>query len=197
MILVIDNYDSFTFNIVQYLGELDQEVQVVRNDELTADQIQAMKPDAIVLSPGPCTPSETGVCLDVIRHCGSDTPILGICLGHQTIAQAFGGKVIHAATLMHGKTSEIFHDGKTVFEGLSGSFLAMRYHSLIVERDSLPTEFVISAKTSKGEVMAIRHKDYPIEGLQFHPESLSTEHGKRILNNFLNKYTTYNNKMTV
>lgn len=185
MILMIDNYDSFTYNLVQYLGELGAEVRVVRNDEMTPDEIEAMAPDHIVLSPGPCSPNEAGICLDVIRRLKGKVPILGVCLGHQAIGQAFGGEVVRAERPMHGKTSRIYHDGRTVFEGIPSPFTATRYHSLIVRRATIPDCLEISAETEEGEIMGIRHREYAIEGVQFHPESIMTEHGHRLLSNFL------------
>ncbi|OUM95127.1 MAG: anthranilate synthase component 2 [Paenibacillaceae bacterium ZCTH02-B3] len=184
MILVIDNYDSFTYNLVQYLGELGETVAVRRNDEIDLAGIEAMRPDHILLSPGPCTPNEAGICLSLIQHFKGKIPILGVCLGHQAIAQAFGGEVVRAERLMHGKTSSILHDGRTVFDGIPSPFTATRYHSLIVRRETLPAELEISAETPEGEIMAIRHKTYRIEGVQFHPESMLTEHGHRLLRNF-------------
>ncbi|HZG75465.1 MAG TPA: aminodeoxychorismate/anthranilate synthase component II [Paenibacillus sp.] len=187
MILVIDNYDSFTYNLVQYLGELGEEVVVKRNDEIDLDGIAALKPDHILISPGPCTPNEAGVSLAAIDRFKGEIPILGVCLGHQAIGQAFGGDVIRAERLMHGKTSPIEHDGRTMFEGLPNPFTATRYHSLIVKRETLPDELEISAQTAEGEIMALRHKHYPIEGVQFHPESIITEHGLKMLRNFLDR----------
>jgi len=185
MILVIDNYDSFTYNLVQYLGELGEDVVVRRNDAIGLDEIAALRPDHIVLSPGPCTPNEAGVCLDVVDRFKDEIPILGVCLGHQTIGQAFGGEVVRADNLMHGKTSQIHHDGRTIFRGIPSPFTATRYHSLIVRRETLPSCLEISAETPEGEIMAFRHRDYPIEGVQFHPESIMTEHGLDLLRNFL------------
>jgi len=187
MILVIDNYDSFTYNLVQYLGELGEEVVVRRNDEIDLDGIAALKPDHILISPGPCTPNEAGVSLAVIDRFKGEIPILGVCLGHQAIGQAFGGDVVRAERLMHGKTSPIEHDGRTMFEGLPNPFTATRYHSLIVKRETLPEDLEISAQTAEGEIMGLRHKKYPIEGVQFHPESIITEHGLRMLRNFLDR----------
>ncbi len=187
MVLVIDNYDSFTYNLVQYLGEIGEEVVVYRNDEIDLQRIEQLQPDFILISPGPCTPNEAGVSLELIDHFKGQMPILGVCLGHQSIGQAFGGKVVRAERLMHGKTSDIYHDGKTIFSGLPSPFTATRYHSLIVERSSLPDCFEISAETAEGEIMALRHKEYPIEGVQFHPESIITDYGMQILRNFLNK----------
>jgi len=185
MILVIDNYDSFTYNLVQYLGELGEEVTVFRNDEITTEEIGRLKPDHILISPGPCTPNEAGVSLAVIDTFKGKIPILGVCLGHQAIAQAFGGDVVRADKLMHGKTSSIRHDGKTIFEGMPNPFVATRYHSLIAKRETLPDCLEISAETEDGEIMGLRHKHYAVEGVQFHPESIMTENGRRILQNFL------------
>lgn len=187
MILVIDNYDSFTYNLVQYLGELGEEVVVYRNDELDNAQIEQMKPDHILISPGPCTPNEAGISLQLIEHFKGKIPIMGVCLGHQAIGQAFGGEVVRADKLMHGKTSPILHDGKSIFQGLPSPFTATRYHSLIVRRDTLPDCLEISAETAEGEIMAFRHKEYAIEGVQFHPESIITDHGIQLLRNFLGK----------
>ncbi|MEK3912503.1 aminodeoxychorismate/anthranilate synthase component II [Paenibacillus sp. FSL H7-0331] len=185
MILVIDNYDSFTYNLVQYLGELGEQVEVRRNDEIDLDGIEALKPDHILISPGPCTPNEAGISLALIDRFKGEIPILGVCLGHQSIGQVFGGDVIRAERLMHGKTSPIIHDGKTLFKGLPSPFTATRYHSLIVKRETLPDCLEISAETAEGEIMGLRHKEYPIEGVQFHPESIITDHGLQILKNFL------------
>lgn len=185
MILVIDNYDSFTYNLVQYLGQLGQEIIVKRNDEIDMAGIEELTPDHIMISPGPCSPNEAGISLETIEHFKGKIPIIGICLGHQSIGQAFGGDVIRAEQLMHGKTSQIIHDGKGVFEGLPSPFTATRYHSLIVSRETLPDCLEITAETETGEIMGLRHKEYPIEGLQFHPESIITEHGLRMLENFL------------
>jgi para-aminobenzoate synthetase component 2 len=185
MILVIDNYDSFTYNLVQYLGELGEQPVVYRNDELTLAQIEEMKPDHILLSPGPCTPNEAGICLSLIDYFKGKIPILGVCLGHQSIGQAFGGDVIRASNLMHGKTSPILHTGKGLFAGLPTPFTATRYHSLIVKRETLPDCLEITAETAEGEIMGLRHKEFPIEGVQFHPESIVTEHGHQMLRNFL------------
>jgi para-aminobenzoate synthetase component II len=186
MILVIDNYDSFTYNLVQYLGELGQEVVVRRNDELDLAAVEALKPDHILISPGPCTPNEAGISLELIQRFAGEIPILGVCLGHQAIGQVFGGDVIRAERLMHGKTSEILHDGKTVFEGIPSPYTATRYHSLIVRRDTLPDCLEISAETAEGEIMGLRHKQFAVEGVQFHPESIITDHGHTLLRNFLN-----------
>ncbi|MGG3915534.1 aminodeoxychorismate/anthranilate synthase component II [Rossellomorea vietnamensis] len=188
MILMIDNYDSFTYNLVQFLGELGEELIVKRNDEITLDEIEALSPDYLMISPGPCSPNEAGVSLEAIRSFAGRIPIFGVCLGHQSIAQVFGGDVIRAERLMHGKVSPMIHDGKTLFEGMPNPFNATRYHSLIVKRETLPDCFDISAETSQGEIMAIRHKYLPVEGVQFHPESIMTEQGKRLLLNFLNAY---------
>ncbi|MDE0628883.1 MAG: aminodeoxychorismate/anthranilate synthase component II [Bryobacterales bacterium] len=187
MILVVDNYDSFTFNLVQFLGELGAEMAVRRNDEITLEDVHALQPERIVISPGPCTPSEAGICVDLIRDMAGRVPILGVCLGHQSIGEAFGGKVIRAPYLMHGKTSRIRHDGRTVFEGLAQKFVATRYHSLVVERESLPDELEVSAWTGDGIIMGLRHKSHPVEGVQFHPESILTEAGKLLLGNFLHR----------
>ena len=185
MLLMIDNYDSFTYNLVQYLGELGEEVKVVRNDELTVDAIEALGPARIVLSPGPCTPNEAGISLDVIRRFAGRVPILGVCLGHQAIGQAFGGRIVHAKTLMHGKVSRIHHSGKGVFRGLPSPYDATRYHSLAIERDSCPPELEVTAWTDDGEIMGVRHRSLAVEGVQFHPESILTEHGHELLRNFL------------
>lgn len=185
MILVIDNYDSFTYNLVQYLGELGQEITVRRNDEIDLAGIAELRPDHILISPGPCTPNEAGISLALIERFKGEIPILGVCLGHQAIGQAFGGEIVRAETLMHGKTSEIHHDGRGVFEQLPSPFTATRYHSLIVRRETLPVCLEISAETAQGEIMGLRHKEYPIEGVQFHPESIVTDHGHRLLSNFL------------
>jgi len=185
MILMIDNYDSFTYNLVQYLGQLGQEVVVYRNDEISIDEIRELKPDAVFLSPGPCTPKESGITVDVIRELYRTVPIMGVCLGHQAIGYAFGADVVRAERIMHGKTSRIMTDGRTIFKGLPNPFVAGRYHSLIIKRDSLPSCLEISAETDETEIMGIRHKEYPVEGVQFHPESVLTPNGKRILKNFL------------
>ncbi|GMK42558.1 glutamine amidotransferase [Paenibacillus sp. CCS19] len=185
MILVIDNYDSFTYNLVQYLGELGEDIVVKRNDEIGLDDIAALEPDHILISPGPCSPNEAGISLAVIDRFKGEIPIFGVCLGHQSIGQAFGGDVVRAEKLMHGKTSEILHDGKTIFEGIPSPFTATRYHSLIVKRETLPDCLEITAETAEGEIMGLRHKEYPIEGVQFHPESIITENGLNMLRNFL------------
>ncbi len=186
MILVIDNYDSFTYNLVQYLGELGARLEVARNDQISVAEIEKKHPERIVISPGPKTPSEAGICLEVIRQFAGRTPILGVCLGHQAIGQAFGGKVVRAPEIMHGKTSNICHDGKTIFSGLPNPFPATRYHSLIVERDGLPDCLEISATSRDGLIMGLRHRELKVEGVQFHPESILTEAGKQLLGNFLN-----------
>ncbi|WP_449538352.1 aminodeoxychorismate/anthranilate synthase component II [Ferdinandcohnia sp. Marseille-Q9671] len=188
MILMIDNYDSFTFNLVQYVGELGQEIIVKRNDEITLQDIENLNPDLIMISPGPCTPNEAGISLDTISHFAGRIPIFGVCLGHQSIAQAFGGDVVKAERLMHGKTSQVKHDGKTIFTGLDDPFTATRYHSLIVKKETLPECFEISAETEEGEIMAIRHKEYPVEGVQFHPESIMTTSGKQLISNVIQQY---------
>jgi len=185
MILVIDNYDSFTYNLVQYLGELGAKLEVVRNDAMDVDALARMRPERIVISPGPGNPDQAGVSLEVIRRLGPTTPTLGVCLGHQSIGQAFGATVTRARMLMHGKTSEIRHDGKGVFAGLSNPFTATRYHSLIVLAETVPDELEVSARTEDGQVMGLRHRRFPIEGVQFHPESILTVEGKRLLANFL------------
>jgi len=185
MILVIDNYDSFTYNLVQYLGELGAEITVRRNDQTTLDEIERMAPERIVISPGPKTPTDAGICLKLIGKFAGGLPILGVCLGHQAIGQAFGGKVIRAPVLMHGKTSAISHDGRTIFAGLPNPFTATRYHSLIVERESLPECLEVSATSPDGLIMGLRHKEMKVEGVQFHPESVLTEVGKQLLANFL------------
>ena len=192
MIVMIDNYDSFTYNLVQYLGELGAEVRVFRNDAITVDAVAAMKPSHIVLSPGPCTPNEAGICLELIERLQGQFPILGVCLGHQAIGQAFGGKVVRAGAVMHGKTSAIHHRGQSVFAGLPTPFTATRYHSLIVDRTGLPADFEVTAWTENAagavdEIMGLQHRRLPIEGVQFHPESILTEHGHAMLKNFLDR----------
>jgi anthranilate synthase component 2 len=187
MLLMIDNYDSFTYNLVQYFGELGEEVMVFRNDEITSDEVERLKPERIVISPGPCTPNEAGISVSLIEHYSDRVPILGVCLGHQSIGQAFGGKIIHARQLMHGKTSPVFHKGTGVFRDLPNPFTATRYHSLVIERESLPEGLEITAWTEDGEIMGVRHKTLPVEGLQFHPESILTEYGHRLLENFLSQ----------
>jgi anthranilate synthase/aminodeoxychorismate synthase-like glutamine amidotransferase len=184
---VIDNYDSFTWNLVQYLGELGAETRVVKNDEVGVDDVAAAAPAGILLSPGPCTPNEAGICLDVLAKLAGKIPILGVCLGHQSIGQAFGGKVIRADRLMHGKASPVEHDGRTLFAGLPSPFEATRYHSLIVERASLPPSLVVSAWTAEGEIMGLRHASLDVEGVQFHPESILTTHGKALLGNWVRR----------
>jgi anthranilate synthase/aminodeoxychorismate synthase-like glutamine amidotransferase len=188
MILMIDNYDSFTYNLVQYVGELGEELQVYRNDKITIEEIERLAPDYLMISPGPCTPNEAGISMEAIRHFAGKIPILGVCLGHQSIGQVFGGKVVRAQRLMHGKTSEVFHDGKTIFQGIPSPFTAARYHSLLVEDFSLPGELEITARTAEGEIMAIRHRSFAVEGVQFHPESIITQYGKQLLKNFLDTY---------
>lgn len=191
MILVIDNYDSFTYNLVQYLGELGadlpvaRDIKVARNDRITIEEIEGLAPERIVLSPGPCAPDDAGITLDVIRHFAGKVPLLGVCLGHQAMGQAFGGRVVRAPYLMHGKTSQILHDGRTVFDGVENPFTATRYHSLIVDRASVPPMLEVSATTSDGLVMGLRHREFICEGVQFHPESIMTAAGKRLLGNFL------------
>lgn len=185
MILIIDNYDSFTYNLVQYLGELGAVIEVARNDQITLDKIERSAPERIVLSPGPRDPDRAGITLDVIRRFAGKIPILGVCLGHQAIGQAFGGRVVRAPYLMHGKTSQILHDGRAIFEGVDNPFIATRYHSLIVDRASVPPVFEVSATTSDGLVMGLRHREFVCEGVQFHPESVMTLAGKQLLSNFL------------
>ncbi|MES1030468.1 aminodeoxychorismate/anthranilate synthase component II [Bacillus velezensis] len=185
MILMIDNYDSFTYNLVQYLGELGEELIVRRNDEITIEQIEELAPDFLMISPGPCSPDEAGISLEAIKHFAGSIPIFGVCLGHQSIAQVFGGDVVRAERLMHGKTSEVMHDGQTIFKGLQNPLIATRYHSLIVKADTLPDCFTVSAQTKEGEIMAIRHNELPVEGVQFHPESIMTSFGKEMLRNFI------------
>jgi para-aminobenzoate synthetase component II len=185
MILLLDNYDSFTYNLAQYLGQMGQQLEVRRNDQITVDEVAALKPERIIVSPGPCTPKEAGISVPLIQRFAGEVPILGVCLGHQSIGAAFGGNVIRAPKLMHGKTSEIAHDGKTIFRGLPKPFTATRYHSLIVERESLPAELEISAETDDGTIMGLRHKKFRVEGVQFHPESVLTTSGFDLLKNFL------------
>jgi len=185
MILMIDNYDSFTYNLVQYLGQLGEEVAVHRNDEISIDEIAKLEPDGIFLSPGPCTPKEAGISVDVVREFHKNIPIMGVCLGHQTVGCAFGAKVVRAERIMHGKTSRIITDGKTIYKGLPNPLIGGRYHSLVLKRDSLPACLEVSAETEEGEIMGVRHRDYPVEGIQFHPESVLTPNGKRILKGFL------------
>jgi anthranilate synthase/aminodeoxychorismate synthase-like glutamine amidotransferase len=189
MVFVLDNYDSFTYNLVQYLGELGAEVAVRRNDQVTVKEIEAMRPDRILISPGPCTPHEAGISIDLFRHFTGKLPILGVCLGHQALGAAFGGNVVRAPHLMHGKTSQITHDGRTVFKDLQLPFTATRYHSLIVEESALPSELQVSAWTTESDgsrtIMGLRHREYPVEGVQFHPESVLTSEGRKLIKNFL------------
>jgi anthranilate synthase/aminodeoxychorismate synthase-like glutamine amidotransferase len=189
MVFVLDNYDSFTYNLVQYLGELGAKVEVRRNDQITPAEVEAMGPERILLSPGPCTPQEAGITIPLIRHFAGKVPLLGVCLGHQAIGAAFGGNVIRAPHLMHGKTSQVSHDGKTIFEGIPTPMMATRYHSLIVEERSLPSELEVSAYTTERDrtrtIMGLRHRRFPVEGVQFHPESVLTEEGKKLVENFL------------
>ena len=189
MVFVLDNYDSFTYHLVQYLGELGAEVEVRRNDQVTIDQVHAMRPERIVVSPGPCTPHEAGISIELIRHFAGRTPVLGVCLGHQAIGEAFGGQVVRAPNLMHGKTSPVMHDNKTVFQGLPMPMTATRYHSLIVEEKNLPDDLEVSAWTTEKDgtrtIMGLRHRRYPVEGVQFHPESVLTDAGKKLVANFL------------
>ncbi len=185
MLLMIDNYDSFTYNLVDYFGQLGAEVCVYRNDEMSLDDIEALQPERICISPGPCTPSEAGISVPVLRHFAGRLPILGVCLGHQAIGEAFGGRVVRAQTVMHGKTSSVFHQGQGIFTGLPSPFTAIRYHSLAIERTSLPECLEMTAWTQDGEIMGVRHKQFKIEGVQFHPESILSEHGHDLLRNFL------------
>jgi anthranilate synthase/aminodeoxychorismate synthase-like glutamine amidotransferase len=185
MVFVLDNYDSFTYNLVQYMGELGAEMTVRRNDELTVDEVEALGPERILLSPGPCTPQEAGISIELIQRFAGKVPVLGVCLGHQAVGAAFGGDVIRAPKLMHGKTSEVEHDGKTIFTGLDSPMTCTRYHSLIVSEKNLPEELEISARTADGTIMGLRHRKYPVEGVQFHPESVLTSDGKRLIKNFL------------
>jgi anthranilate synthase/aminodeoxychorismate synthase-like glutamine amidotransferase len=194
MVFVLDNYDSFTYNLVQYMGELGAEMVIRRNDELTPEEVEALRPDRILISPGPCTPQDAGISIELIRHFAKAkrrVPILGVCLGHQAIGAAFGGNVVRAPKLMHGKTSEVTHDGKTIFAGIPSTMTCTRYHSLIVSEDGLPEELMVSARavnevqSDGGTIMALRHRELPIEGVQFHPESILTTHGKQIIRNFL------------
>jgi len=189
MVFVLDNYDSFTYNLVQYLGDLGAQVVVRRNDRVTVDEIEAMMPERIVISPGPCTPNEAGISVDLVRHLAGKVPVLGVCLGHQAIGAAFGAEIVRAAHLMHGKTSNVCHDNKTIFRGLPFPMTATRYHSLIVRENSLPQELEVSAWTTEKDgsrvIMGLRHKEFPLEGVQFHPESVLTDHGKKLVENFL------------
>ncbi len=186
MVLLIDNYDSFTYNLYQYIGEIEPEVRVVRNDKITVDEVKKMRPDRIVISPGPGRPEDAGVCVELIKEI-KDIPILGICLGHQAIGYAYGGKIVQAPEIKHGKTSKIIHEDRYIFKNLKNPFIAMRYHSLIIDRATLPDTLVITAQTDDGIVMGIRHKAYPVYGLQFHPESIMTEYGKQMIENFISK----------
>ena len=192
MILLIDNYDSFTFNLFHYLGGLGADVEVYRNDKISVTQAMGMEPDALVLSPGPCTPNEAGICLSLVAQAGSHVPILGVCLGHQAIGQAYGGRVVRAPVLMHGKLSEIRHHGEGVFRGISGAFKATRYHSLVVERATLPDELAVTAETDDGTIMGLAHRKFPVHGVQFHPESIASEHGHLMLRNFLDIADAWN-----
>ena len=185
MLTLIDNYDSFTYNLVHFLGELGAPARVYRNDKISVDEVMAEKPSAIVLSPGPCDPDRAGICLELIKRAGPEVPILGVCLGHQAIGQVYGGRVVRAPTLMHGKLSKVHHTGQGVFAGIAQDFSATRYHSLIIERASLPDELEITATTTDGVIMGVRHKSYPVHGVQFHPESIASEHGHQLLANFL------------
>ena len=185
MVFVLDNYDSFTYNLVQYMGELGAEMTVCRNDELSVDEVEALAPERILLSPGPCTPHEAGISIEVVRRFAGKAPILGVCLGHQAIGAAFGGEVVRAPKLMHGKTSAVTHDGKTIFSGLENPMTCTRYHSLIVSEKGLPKELEITARTADGTIMGLRHREYAVEGVQFHPESVLTQDGKRLIKNFL------------
>lgn len=185
MLLMIDNYDSFTYNLVQYLGELGEDIRVFRNDKITIEEIERMNPEKIVISPGPCTPKEAGISIELIQHFAGKIPILGVCLGHQSIGNAFGGEIIRAPRLMHGKTSMIYHDGKTIFKDLPNPFEATRYHSLVIKKETIPDCLEITARTDMDEIMGVRHKDVIVEGVQFHPESILTKVGKDLLRNFL------------
>jgi anthranilate synthase/aminodeoxychorismate synthase-like glutamine amidotransferase len=189
MVFVLDNYDSFTYNLVQYIGELGAEVEVRRSDQVTVTEVETMRPECILVSPGPCTPTEAGISVELIRHFAGKVPILGVCLGHQAIGKAFGGEVVRAPKLMHGKTSEVRHDGKTIFRGLPSPLTATRYHSLIVKEENLPDDLEVSAWTSDGTgsrtIMGLRHRNFPVEGVQFHPESVLTTEGKQLIQNFL------------
>ncbi len=187
MFLVIDNYDSFTYNLVQYLGELGIEMVVARNDKIAVDEVKEINPDGIIISPGPCTPKEAGISVELIREVHKAIPILGVCLGHQAIGEAFGGRIVRAPKVVHGKTSQIFHTGKSIFEGLTNPFKATRYHSLIIDRVSLPQSLEVTAWTEDGLVMGVKHQDFPTIGVQFHPESIATEMGKKILQNFVER----------
>ncbi|WDH75876.1 aminodeoxychorismate/anthranilate synthase component II [Exiguobacterium marinum] len=188
MIVLIDNYDSFTYNLVQYFGELGQELVVYRNDDVSIQEIEALSPSYLVISPGPCTPNEAGISVEAIQAFAGRIPILGVCLGHQAIAQAFGGEVVHAERLMHGKTSKIQHDGKSIFKDIPQQTIVTRYHSLAVERSTLPECLTVTAETEIGEIMALRHRTLPVEGVQYHPEAILTEHGKEMIRNFIEEY---------
>jgi anthranilate synthase/aminodeoxychorismate synthase-like glutamine amidotransferase len=188
MILLIDNYDSFTYNLYHYLGELSADVKVYRNDKITLDEIDALRPEKIVISPGPCTPKQAGICCDAITRFGARIPILGVCLGHQAIGAAYGGNIVRAPSIMHGKLSQVTHDCQTIFRDVKNPFAAMRYHSLVIDLQSLPEELTVSARTADGVIMAVRHKSFPVEGIQFHPESILAVEGKQLLKNFLNYY---------
>ena len=189
MVFVLDNYDSFTYNLVQYIGELGAKVEVRRNDQITVEEVEALRPERILVSPGPCTPSDAGISVALIRHFAGKVPVLGVCLGHQALGEAFGGKIVRAQNLMHGKTSRVQHDGKTVFRGLTSPMTATRYHSLIVSEDNLPAELEVSAHTLESDgtrvIMGLRHRKFPLEGVQFHPESVLTDQGKQLVENFL------------
>jgi len=187
MILIIDNYDSFTYNLVQYFGEMNVELNIVRNDKITLAEIRKLHPEGIVISPGPCTPKEAGVSVPLIKEFYKDIPILGVCLGHQSIGEAFGGDIVKAPTVVHGKTSEVLHEGKGIFKSIPNRFLATRYHSLVIAPKTMPNELEVTAKTEDGVVMGVQHKQYPIFGVQFHPESIATQHGKVLLRNFVEK----------
>ena len=188
MLLMIDNYDSFTFNLVQYFGELGEDVRTVRNDEIDVAGMAALKPQRIVFSPGPCTPAEAGVCVEAIRHFAGKVPLLGVCLGHQAMGAALGGRIVRAGVPMHGKTSRIRHDDQGVFAALPQDFTVVRYHSLVIERDTMPADLVVTATSEDGEIMGVRHRGLPLEGVQFHPESILSEHGHAMLRNFLDTY---------
>jgi anthranilate synthase component 2 len=192
MLLLIDNYDSFTYNLVHYLGELGAEVKVVRNDKITAEEALALKPDAIVLSPGPCDPDKAGICLELVEKAKGDVPIMGVCLGHQTIGQIYGGDVVRAPSLMHGKMSKVHHDGKGLFKGLNNDFDATRYHSLVVDPATLPDSLEVTARTDDGIIMGLQHKSHPVHGVQFHPESIASEQGHALLKNFLDMAADFN-----
>jgi len=185
MILVIDNYDSFTYNLVQYLGEMGQDLVVRRNDAITLEEVEALHPQRILISPGPCTPEQAGISIPIIQHFAGRVPILGVCLGHQAIGQAFGGEVVRNYRVLHGKTSQIHHDGRTIYRNVPNPFPATRYHSLVIRRETMPSVLQITAETPEGEVMGVRHREFPIEGVQFHPESVMTPHGKTLLRNWL------------